>query len=111
MISWKKAMDSLRGHIPQLEEEDDLADLLFIAYCDLGISIRELSSFCQVSPSALRSKLLKLSICPKNRGGSRGMRTTFLREDLEEMSLKELCLKYKVSKTTASKARRKNKEN
>jgi DNA-directed RNA polymerase specialized sigma24 family protein len=106
MISWRRATNLLKVHIPQLEEEDDLADIFFTCYCDLGMSIQEIALLCQVSSSTLRSKLLRVGIQLKKRGGGRRKATAFVKRDLEEMSLKELSTKYKVSVTTVEKARR-----
>lgn len=102
-LSWKKATEKLKSHIPQLEDEDDTNDILFICYCDLVMSIKELAELCEVSPYSMRKKLLKLGIHPKKRGGVRCVKkVSFLKEDLEEMSLKELSKKYGVSQTTVS---------
>mgnify|MGYP001561976081 CR=1 FL=1 len=106
MIYWKKITTLLKARIPQLEDEDNINDILFICYCDLAMSIKQIASFCEVSPFALREKLLKIGINLKKRGGPRRKGTKFLQSDLEEMSLKELCKKYRVSKTTVGKARR-----
>jgi len=106
MIYWKKATSRLREHIPQLVDEDNPTDILFVCYCDLGMSIKQIANLCGVSPFTLRSKLLRMGIKLKRRGGKRRKPTAFLRSDLEEMSLKELCHKYKVSKTTVNSAKR-----
>ena len=110
MIYWKKVTTLLKAHIPQLEDEDDINDILFECYCNLAMSIKQIAALCEVSPFALREKLLKIGLNLKKRGGPRRKGTKFLRSDLEEMSLKELCKKYKVSKTTVEKARRRLKK-
>ncbi len=101
-LSWKRATTALKQHIPQLEEEDNPNDILFICYCDLVMSIKEIAELSGTSPFSVRRKLLKLGIHPKKRGGARRRKVTFLKKDLEEMSLKELSAKYKVSQTTVS---------
>jgi hypothetical protein len=110
MIYWKKITSLLKARIPQLEDEDSINDILFICYCDLAMSIKQLAELCEISPFALREKLLKIGLTLKGRGGPRRKGTEFLQSDLEECSLKELCQKYKVSKTTVEKARRRLKK-
>ncbi len=110
MIYWKKVITQLKSRIPQLGDEDDVADILFICYCDLKMSIKDLANLCEISSFALREKLLKLGFNLKKRGGPRRKGTKFLQSDLEEMSLKELCKKYGVSNTTVEKARRRIKK-
>jgi len=92
--------------VPQLADIEDVDEVLFECYCDLTMSIKQIADLCEVSPFALREKLLKTGINLKKRGGPRRIETKFLQSDLEEMSLKELCKKYGVSKTTVEKARR-----
>ena len=106
MIYWKKVTTLLKARIPQLEDEDDINDILFICYCDLAMSIKQIADLCEISPFALREKLLRIGLKLKKRGGPRRKSIKFLRSDLEEMSIKDLCKKYKVSKTTVEKARR-----
>lgn len=106
MISWKLATNQLKERIPLLEGEDNPADILFICYCEIAMSIKEIAAICNVSPFTLRRKLVSVGIKPKERGGSRKRKAVFSEEDLKELSLKELSLKYKVSTTTVCKARR-----
>ncbi len=106
-ISWKRATTQLKQHIPQLEEEDDPNSILFICYCDLGLSIDKIADLTILSPSAVRAKLLKIGIQLKKRGGSRRKKIIFSIEDLREMNIKELCTKYKVCSATVSRYRRK----
>jgi transposase len=110
MIYWKKVVTLLKARIPQLEDADDIDDILFICYCDLAMSIKQIAELCEVSSFTLREKLLKIGLKLKKRGGPRRKRIRFLRSDLEEMSIKELCTKYHVSKTTVEKARRRLKK-
>ena len=103
MVIWERVRRKLEEHLPPKEEGRLLSEILVEMYYDQGMSLSDISECCGdlCSTSALRTKMLKLGIEFRARGGTNHMKYNEVpEEDIRGLGYDELMGRYGMSYAT-----------